>query len=92
MSDERLTRMERWALAVGAPVIAASVIAVGSILWGLYNTQLYMRHQLDTLVDTAYTEKEAEREFTEIEYQLNEHGQTLERHNRRIQQLEGRNQ
>lgn len=70
MSDERLTRLERWALAVGAPVIAAGVIATAATLWGLYNSQIRMHHQLTSLVDQAYLQHDAERDLGRVEYRL----------------------
>ena len=107
MSERQLTILERWALAIGAPVIAAGVLAVWGVLWQMYNTQVELGHQLsqmNLMLEGAYTEHDAEREFSQVDHRLDgltgvldyhaerldEHGRRLEAQDERLRRIESR--
>jgi len=90
MSEERLTYVERWSLAVGAPVIAAGIIAVASFLWALNNSQIVMQKQIHQLVTSAYTRKDAEIDQQRMKNRLDRHEQRFDRQDQRLDRLEQR--
>ena len=90
MTEQRLTQMERWSLAVGSPVIAAGIIATAGTLWGLYNSQMQMQHQLGTLLDQAYLESQADRDLGQIEHRIDGLETRTGRLERRTERLEQR--
>mgnify|MGYP006447581371 CR=1 FL=1 len=73
MTDERLTRIERWIISFSAPLVAAGVMAVAGFLWNLNNSQIDIRNKLQVLADQAYTTQEAKADKRQIERRLDGH-------------------
>lgn len=104
MTDKQITRMERWALAVGGPVITAAISATAGILWGMYTQiqameanqglwQQRVTHQLEIItarLDDSYTEAQAEREIERLDRLIDTNADRLENHEKRLQDLQER--
>lgn len=77
MSERQLTIMERWALAIGAPVIAAAILSVWALIWQMHQTQMELTHRVDQVLESALTRAEAREEIDPLRYRLDEHDDRL---------------
>lgn len=84
MSEQQLTRLERWMIACSAPVVAAGVIAVAGFLWNLNNSQIDIRNKLQVMADRAYTQREAEADNRHFDRRLNGHDNRIEDLERKV--------
>lgn len=88
MSEERLTYLERWTLAIGAPVIAAGIIAVAGFLWQVNDSQIEIERKLDSLAENAYTKQRAQLDQQRLKQRLDSQNKRLDRHEERLNRLE----
>jgi len=88
MSDKRWTMMERWALAIGAPVIAAAIITATGFLWRMSEAQNRMERQLTDIAENAYTRQQAKVDQMRLDRRLQAQKKRLDQHSEKIERLE----